>query len=618
MSEHTMLLIAGIGVVSLLCQALAWWLKLPAILFLLLAGMAAGPLLHWIDPTALFGDLLFPFVSLSVAVILFEGSLTLKIEEIRGTENVVRRMVTIGVLTTWVITALAVHWVVGFSWSMAFLFGAIMVVTGPTVIVPMLRTVRPKADIANILRWEGILIDPIGALLAVLVFEFIASGQGGAAIGHTLLVFGQTVAVGLLLGAAGGYFLGVILRRHLLPEFLHNIATLAILLGLYALSDLLAEESGLLTVTVMGIWLANMKNVHVDEILDFKETLSLLLISALFILLAARIEFSQFEQLGWSAIWVFLIIQFVARPIKVLISTAGSTLGWRGRVLLGWIAPRGIVAAAVSALFALRLEELGSTEATLLVPLTFLVIIGTVVLQSATARPLARLLGVAEPEPRGYLIVGANRVARTIARELKKLELRVQLISMDWNNIRAARMDNLETFYGNPVSEYADRHLDLVGIGGLLTLSSRDEINALAALRYRPEFGPAHIFGLAPYASGGKSGAEGKHTVGRFSRTLFSADVDYTRLSALIAGGAVIRRTPLTEKFGYTALREQYGGNFLPLFALDARENIQLFTADDAVKPAAGWTIFSLAPPDAAADEKVVDGDSEKRPQGLE
>ncbi|MGE0371065.1 MAG: cation:proton antiporter [Gammaproteobacteria bacterium] len=599
MNEYTMLLIAGIGVTSLLCQALAWWLKLPAILFLLLAGLAGGPLLHWIDPAALFGDLLFPFVSLSVAVILFEGSLTLKFEEIRGTENVVRRMVTIGVFATWVVTALAAHWVIGFSWSMAFLFGAIMVVTGPTVIVPMLRTVRPIASVANILRWEGILIDPIGALLAVLVFEFIVSGQGGGAIGHTLIVFGQTVAVGLILGAAGGYALGLILRRHLLPEYLHNIATLAILLGLYAVSDLLAEESGLLTVTVTGIWLANMKNVHVDEILDFKESLSLLLISVLFIILAARIEFAQFEQLGWSAIWVFLVIQFIARPIKIFLSTWGSTLDWRARALLSWIAPRGIVAAAVSALFALRLEEYGSAEAALLVPLTFLVIIGTVVLQSATARPLASLLGVAEPEPRGFLVVGANRVARTISKELNEAGFRVLLVDTEWSDIRAARMDNLETFYGNPVSEYADRHLDLVGIGGLLALSSRDEINALAALRYRPEFGPARIFGLTPAATEAKGGAVRKHAVGTFSRILFGTGIDYATLAGRIADGAVIRRTPLTEKFDFKTMREQHGAGFLPLFALDTRERAHIFTVDGEVKPAAGWTLISLAPPDA-------------------
>lgn len=618
MSEHIMLLIAGIGVLSLLCQTLAWWLRLPAILFLLLAGMATGPLLHWIDPSALFGDLLFPFVSLAVAVILFEGSLTLRFEEIRGTEQVVRRMVTVGVLVTWGVTALAARWVIGFSWPMAFLFGAIMVVTGPTVIVPMLRTVRPTADIANILRWEGILIDPVGALLAVLVFEFIVSGQGGSAIGHTLLVFGQTVVTGLALGAAGGYSLGLILRRRLLPEYLHNIATLALLLGLYALSNLLAEESGLLTVTVMGIWLANMKNVPVDDILDFKETLSLLLISALFIILAARIEFAQFERLGWSAIWVFLIMQFVARPLKVLVSTWGSALSWRARALLGWIAPRGIVAAAVSALFALRLEEHGSAEAALLVPLTFLVIIGTVVLQSATARPLARLLRVAEPEPHGFLVIGANDVARAIGKGLKEAGLRVLLVGTDWNNIRAARMDGLETLYANPVSEYADRHLDLTGIGGLLALSSRDEINALAALRYRPEFGAAHIFGLTPGKAETKDGGARKHAVGRFSRTLFGGDLDYARLSGLLAGGAVIRHTPLTEKFDFAAMRAQYGEGFLPLFALDTRGKLHVFTTDDDIRPAPGWTIISLARPDAATQGKSADGDSEKRSQRLE
>lgn len=617
MSAHTLILLASIGVMSLLCQAVAWWLKLPAILFLLLAGMISGPLLNWINPVELFGDLLFPFVSLSVAIILFEGSLTLKFEEIRGTENVVHRLVTVGVFATWIVTALAAHWVVGFSWPLAFLFGAIMVVTGPTVIIPMLRTVRPEARIANILRWEGIIIDPVGALLAVLVFEFIVSGQGGAAIGHTLFVFGITILTGLILGAAGGYGLGLVLRRHLLPEYLHNMTILATLLGLYSVSDLLAEESGLLTVTVMGIWLANMKNVNIDEILGFKETLSLLLISALFIILAARIEFSQFEQLGLSAITVYLVIQFIARPLKVFLSTWGSALDWRARVLLGWIAPRGIVAAAVSALFALRLEEQGITEAALLVPLTFLVIIGTVVLQSATARPLARVLGVAEPEPRGLLVIGANVVARTLGRALKEAGFRILLIDTDWNDIKAARMENLETFYGNPVSEYTDRHLDLVGIGRLLALSSRDDINALAALRYRSEFGPSGIFGLTPGAGETKSGVMHRPAVGKFSRVLFGTETGYAKLAGLIAQGAATRPTHLTEKFDFTAMKAQYGENFMPLFALDQRGKLHIFTADSEIKPAAGWTIYNLAPRDTAEPKPAETTGSEKNRQRL-
>jgi len=594
MTEHTVLLIAVVGIVSLFCQTIAWWLKLPAILFLLLAGMLAGPVLGWINPDDLFGGLLFPFISLSVAVILFEGSLTLKFEEIRGLEAVVRRLVTVGVLVTWIVTSVATHFIVAFPWPLAFLFGAFTVVTGPTVIIPMLRTVRPTAQIANILRWEGIVIDPVGALLAVLVFEFIISGQSGLAIGHTLLIFGETVFTGLVLGALGGYCLGIILRRHLLPEYLHNMTTLAILFALYAASNLLATESGLLTVTIMGIWLANMKNVRVDEILDFKEALSLLLISVLFIILAARIEFSQFEQLGWSAIGVFLIIQFVARPLKVISATFGSTLNWRARVLLGWIAPRGIVAAAVAALFSLRLEENGMPEATLLVPLTFLVIIGTVVLQSATAGPLARMLGVAEPEPRGFLIVGANAVARAIAKSLQQAGYRVLLTDTSWDNISAARMESLKTFYGNPVSEYADRHLDLVGIGHMFALSPRDDVNALAALRYWPEFGQNGIFSLASSAKKKGRSELHKSASGKFGQILFREDAVFGKLAGLIGNGAEIRRTTLTEKFDFDAMQAEYGDEAIVLFGITPREQLRIFTAGSDIKPAPGWTLFTL------------------------
>lgn len=607
--EHTIIVIASIGVLALLCQAVAWWLKLPAILFLLLAGMTAGPLLGWVDPDALFGDLLFPFVSLSVAIILFEGSLTLKFEEIKGVENVVRRLVTGGVVLTWVITAIATHWIIGFSWQLSFLFGAIAVVTGPTVIVPMLRTVRPTARIANILRWEGIIIDPVGAVLAVLVFEFIVSGSGGNALGLTLLVFGETMLIGIVTGAAGGYCLGLILRRHLLPEYLHNITTLAFLFVLYSFSNLIATEAGLLTVTVMGIWLANMKGVNIDEILDFKESLSLLLISVLFIILAARVELDQFEALGWGALSIILVLQFVARPLKVIFSTLGTSVSWRERGLLAWIAPRGIVAAAVAALFALRLEDQGMAQAPLLVPLTFLAIIGTVVLQSATARLVAVMLGVAEPEPRGFLIVGANRVARAIGSALQEHDYHVLLTDTNWDNISTARLEGMKAFYGNPVSEYADRHLDLVGIGRLLALSPRDDVNALATLRYRGEFGQQGVFSLAAGQRKGETGIH-KPAIGKFGKVLFGEDAGYSTLAGLIAEGAEIHSTPLTEKFDFDAMREEYGADTLPLFALTPRGHLRIFTVDSDFKPTTDWTVINLSRKHKAEEKAIKHDDS--------
>ncbi len=591
MIENTLLLLAGIGLIAILCQWFAWWVKLPAILFLLLAGILVGPVLGWLNPDALFGPLLFPIVSLSVAVILFEGALTLKLDEIKGLETIVRRMVSVGLLSTWIIITLSTRWLLDFSWSLSLLFGAVTVVTGPTVIVPMLRTVRPNAKIANILRWEGIVIDPLGALLAVLVFEFIISGGASGALGHTLFSFGKILALGLAMGVAAGYALGTALRKYWLPEYLHNVATLTLVFGVFAISNALQDESGLLSVTVMGLWLANMRGVSVEHILNFKENLSVLLISGLFILLAARVDFSQFEALGFAALGVLAIMQFVARPLKILFCTLGSSLQWRERALLAWIAPRGIVAAAVAALFALRLQEQGVPGADLLVPLTFLVIIGTVVLQSATARMIAIGLGVAEPEPRGFLIVGANPVARAIAKALKKRGYESLLCDNSWGNVSAARMAGLAVFYGNAVSEYADRRLDLIGLGRLLALSPQRELNALAVHRYHREFGDNNTYTLLTTTDKEDGKREAAPPAGHIA---FGPDVSFYKLSSLLSQEAEIRETKLSESFDFDAYYKQYYKQAIPLFAIDAKNRLRIFDAETDLKAGPGWTILSL------------------------
>ncbi len=593
MTEHIIVALALIIFTGILCQWFAWAVKLPAILFLLMAGIIAGPITGGLDPVELFGQLLFPLVSLSVAIILFEGGLTLKLHEISGLERVVRNLLTIGLLVTWVVTAVATRLALGFSWELSFLFGAITVVTGPTVIVPMLRTVRPNATISNILRWEGIAIDPIGALLAVLVFQFIISGSDGGALGHTIFSFGQTIFIGLTLGAGVGYGFGVTLRNHWLPEYLHNVATLALVCSLFAFSNMVSEESGLLAVTVMGFWLANMKDTPIENILDFKESLSVLLISALFIILAARIEFHEFWELGYAALWIFLAIQFLARPLKAFVSTLGSSLKWQERAMLGWIAPRGIVAAAVSSLFAIRLEQAGYDQAGLLAPLTFVVIIGTVTLQSATSRPLASWLNVAEPEPKGFLIIGANQVARAISQALESNGFRALMTDTSWDNIKKARMENLPAYYGNPISEHADRQLDLVGIGRMLALSPQAEQNLVAGLRYRLEFGRNAIYTLM--TSSEKTAPEKLRAADAHrGNVLFGDGVTYSMLASLISQGAEIRSTGLTEEFDLEQYEQQYGASAIRMFAIDGKGRIKVFTTDNSLKPGPGWTIMSL------------------------
>lgn len=319
---------------------------------------------------------------------------------------------------------------------MAFLFGVIVTVTGPTVIVPMLRTVRPSSKVSNILRWEGIVIDPIGALLAVLVFEYIVSTQD--AISHTLYAFGLTVSIGVGVGAAMGYLMGVALRGNLIPHYLRNTAVLTLMLAAFASSNFIAHESGLLTVTIMGIWLANMKDV--DDILEFKETLSVLLISGLFILLASRIELNAILTIGWGAVFVLVAIMFVARPLSVLVSSIGTGLAWKELAILSWIAPRGIVAAAVSALFSLKLEALDYEQIELLVPLVFLVIISTVVFQSLTSVKVATWLGIRAPEPNGFLIFGGGEFCRLFAKELVDNKIQVCIADTNWDSIKTARM----------------------------------------------------------------------------------------------------------------------------------------------------------------------------------
>ncbi|MBQ53668.1 MULTISPECIES: cation:proton antiporter [Pseudomonas] len=597
-----MFAIGGIGAAALASQWLAWRLRLPAILFLLLSGLLAGPLLGLLDPEALFGPLLFPMVSLAVALILFEGSLTLHLSEWKEIGTVVHRLVTWGAMITWAVIACATHYLLDFSWELALLFGTLTLVTGPTVIVPMLRVVRPKASIANILRWEGIVIDPIGALLAVVVFSFIVSQDGGSPFGASMITFAMVIGTGALLGAVGGWLFGQVLKRHWLPEYLQNLASLAAVLGIFIGSNTLVHESGLLAVTVMGMWLANMRGVDVKQILHFKENLSVLLISGLFIILAARLDLNALIALGPVTLVLLAIIQLVARPLSVFVCTLGSSLNWRERSLLAWIAPRGIVAAAVSAIFALRLQEYGYEQAVLLVPLTFLVIIGTVVLQSATARPLAQLLKVAEPAPSGFLIVGANPVARAIGKALTKLDTRVLLTDSSWENTRAARMDNLPTYFGNPTSQHAEAHLDLVGLGHMLALSPSSELNALACMHYRHDFPAKRRFTLP---SGNESRRSDKHrsSDGVRGRCLGSEPLSFPQFASRLSKGAEIRTTTLTEAFGWSEYQKLYGDKAVVILARDPKGWIHVATQPLDFAPGPDWSLIALIeeePADAA------------------
>ncbi len=369
--------IAGIALFSVLAQWLAWVCRVPAILFLLLTGLLLGPISGQLQPDQLLGDLLFPVVSLSVAIILFEGALTLHFHELKGIGKVVRNLCSIGMLTTFTILTASAIWLLELDWRVAAVLGAVLVVTGPTVIAPMLNAMRPQKDIDRILRWEGIVIDPIGALFAVLVFEAVNQVGEAAVFSHTMLALFSTLGVGTSVGIVAGWLTTTIIRREWLPYELHKFGILALVLFSFTLANHLSHESGLLAVTIFGIWLANQDDLEIDSVLEFKEDLSMILISSLFILLAARLQLEDLMLLD-SDVFIFLaIVLFVARPLSIAVSTFGSDLPLRSRLILAWIAPRGIVAAAVGSVFALSMMQSGYPDANKMVPLIFMVIIVT-------------------------------------------------------------------------------------------------------------------------------------------------------------------------------------------------------------------------------------------------
>jgi NhaP-type Na+/H+ or K+/H+ antiporter len=595
MTEDLLLGLASIIVLGIGASWLAWRLRLPSILLLLIFGFMAGPVTGFLNPDKLFGDLLLPVVSLSVAIILFEGGLNLRLAELRKTGGVVRNLITVGVLVTWLVGTGAAYFILGLDLTLAVLLGAILVVSGPTVILPLLRYLRPGGQVGSILKWEGIVIDPVGAILAVLVFEAIVAGGVGQAVPLVLLGLLKTVLFGGVIGVLAAIIVIQLLKRYWLPDFLHSVVSLALVVTAFTVSNWLQTDSGLLAVTVMGIVLANQKVISIRHIMEFKENLRVLLISGLFILLAARLQMADLASVGVSSLALLAILMLVARPVSVALSTLGSKLSLRERLFISWLAPRGIVAAAVASVFALRLVEAGYPQAEFLVPLTFVVIAGTVAIYGLSASPLARWLKVAKPDPQGVLIVGGHNWARSMAVALQEEGYKVLVVDATWAHVSAARMVGVPTFYANILSQYALDEIELGGIGRLMALTSDNEFNSLAALQFGNVFGRSQVYQLP-------SGSEDEGDKRKVSqhlrgRPLFGTEVTYSYLTNRFASGAIIKTTNLTEEFDYDAFEAYYGDTALPLFLIDQNGNLAIFTPDNPPKPRPGQKLISLIEP---------------------
>ena len=583
--------LSGIIILGIMAQWIAWRLKLPSILLLLVIGFIAGPITGFLHPDALFGESLFPIVSLSVALILFEGGLSLRVFELRATGSVVHRLITVGALVTWFLSAMAAHYILALSLPLSVLLGAIILVTGPTVIIPLLRQVRPSARVASVLRWEGILIDPIGAVLAVLVYEAIISGSFHEVPSVAMMGMLKTGLAGGGAGVLGATLIVVFLKYYWLPDFLRSPFTLMSVVAVFSASNLFQSESGLLAVTVMGVVLTNQKFVPIKHIIEFKENLRVLLLAVLFIVLAARLDPNDLGFLGIESFVFLALLIFVVRPVSVFLSSAFSELNWKERLFLSFVAPRGIVAAAVASVFALRLAEAGYIDARVLASVTFLVISGTVIVYGLGAPVLARRLGLSQPAPQGVLMVGAYPWAVSMAVALKEADFKVLMADTNWNNIASARMAGLQTYYGSVLSETVLQDIDLEGIGRLLALTPNYGVNSLAVIRFDEVFESSGLYQLTPQGEEkGEKEPVSSHLHGRF---LFSPEITFSYLTARFSKGAVIKRTCLTDVFDYKVFMAHYK-NAVPLFLITDSGELDFFVVDKQMNPLPGHTVISI------------------------
>ncbi|MCR9152910.1 MAG: cation:proton antiporter [Bacteroidetes bacterium] len=569
--------LASILILSVFAQWMAWKIKIPAILPLIIIGLALGPGSTFIttdgekllDGDLIFsGDLLFAFVSISVGVILFEGGLTLKLKEIRHQAGVVRNLLIFGPIITLVGGGLAAHYLMGMDYSLSFLFGALIIVSGPTVVIPILRNVRPNLRINNVLKWEGILIDPLGALIAVLVYEFIQTSDFASP--STTGVFKEfflTVAAGMFVGGLAAFFLRWLLQKNRIPSYLRNVMALGMVILAFTFAEFLAHEAGLMSTTFMGIILANVRVQELKKILSFKEDVSIILISVLFILLSSRIDISQIEKLGLNSLILFAVVVLVLRPLAVWLSTRRSGFNWREVVFMSWVGPKGIVAAAVASLFALQLTsgEEGSVniqQAELILPLTFLMIVGTVILQGASAKPIAKLLKVEREEPRGFLVAGANENARFLGRYLKDKGADIILADTSKTNQKEARRMGFEVYEGSILSDNVYEDLDLNNTGTLLALTSSAEINGLALKYFDEEFGPNKTFRLSSKKEQELPELDPPRDV------LFTGNVDYLNLAQSVRQAEKVLERKCESQEDYDAIVKEYSFGIIPLFRL--------------------------------------------------
>jgi NhaP-type Na+/H+ or K+/H+ antiporter len=604
--------VLGVGA---LVQVVAWHLRVPSILLLLVVGFGLG---QFVDPEEVLGrEVLFGGVSIAVGIILFEGSLSLRYRQFREVGRPVIRLCTLTPLVAWPLISLT-GWLLGLPFQLALLVGAILIVTGPTVIAPILRMLRPTRRVASLLRWEGIVVDPIGAVLAVLVFQAVSAGSVDSAVTAVAMTLARTIAVSLVVALVLGLLLEVLTARHVIPDFLQGITYLAAAVVAMVASNAVVAESGLLTVTVLGIYLGNRPRLHLEHVAQFKEHLQVLLVGALFVVLAGRVTPEQVVDTLPRAVGFLAVLILVIRPLSIFVGLAGTSVRREEKVLLAGMAPRGIVAAAVVSIFSLEFahaaeEATGAQaddlqrladQAAQLVPLVFLVIVGTVTVYGLGVGRLAERLGLAAQRPQGVLFVGSQPWVVQAARLLEDNKVPALVVSREYRRLAAARMANLHTVTANILSTYAVKDMDLAGIGYLIAGTDQDEVNATAAREFAHVLGTSNTFQIQRNEPEDRSPDERRSSAPHLSaRIAFQPPTDHAGLKALVEDGFTVKKTSLTEQFPLDAFRDRYPRAVIMFVMKGSR--LDVVTASTQL-PQHGASVLALVRDESGADDSVA------------
>lgn len=610
-----MIELAGIIILGILAQWVAWKLKIPAILPLILIGLLVGPIAaaylsedgsKWIEPVwngekGLFpGDSLYYFVSLAISIILFEGGLTLKRNEIKNVGPVITKLITLGSAITFFGSGILAYYIFDLSWEISFLFAGLIIVTGPTVITPILRNIPLKKDVSTVLKWEGILIDPIGALVAVLVFEFISVGGGGGFTKTALIEFGKILLFGTTFGFTFAHALTYAVNKKMIPHYLLNVVSLSTVLLVFVESEVFAHESGLLAVVVMGMVLGNGKLKNLKELLYFKESLSVLLISILFILLAANININDLMLLyTWKTAALFAIIVFVIRPLAVFGSTINSKLQFNEKLFISWVGPRGIVAAGIASLFGSKLLKQGVEGAEYITPLVFMIVLGTVLLNATTARLFAKMVGVFLKSSNAILFIGASKPSRLIASYLRDKGKRVVLIDSNKTFIEKAIEDDLEAINVNIYDDDLTDNIELNDVGYLIALTGNDAVNKYALANFSEAFGEHGAFRLA-------SSLEVINATTEQRQGFFTPKDDYINLSEAFRENPTIKEVSISSQEEYDKIFKILANEekSIPLF-IEKEDGLYLIPEFEKLDIEKNGIILSYLGKDVGDDYKI-------------